>query len=110
MSTAENRFSEIKLDENGLLLDPESWNTNIAEQMASQLGISTLTKDHWEIIDALRVHFDRFGVAPAMHNICQANHQSRDWVHKHFHNCLNAWRVAGLPDPGEEAKAYLSDM
>ena len=110
MSTAEKLLSDIHLDEYGLLLNPEIWDTNIASQMASQLGITRLTKDHWEIIDALRLHFDRFGVAPAMHNICQANHQSRDWVHNHFHNCLNAWRVAGLPDPGEEAKAYLSDM
>jgi tRNA 2-thiouridine synthesizing protein E len=24
-----------------------------------------------------------------------------------FGGCLSLWRVAGLPDPGEEARAYL---
>jgi len=28
--------------------------------------------------------------------------------HMLFPSCLAAWRIAGLPDPGEEAKAYLS--
>jgi len=27
-----------------------------------------------------------------------------------FTTCLGAWRVAGLPNPGEEAKSYLNDM
>jgi len=110
MSTAKSIPLDLNLDENGLLVNPDDWNTVVARQIASQLDIPHLTNEHWKIIDALRMHYARFGVAPAMHNICQSNHKSRDWVHSHFDNCLNAWRVAGLPDPGEEAKSYLSDM
>jgi len=110
MSTAKNISTALQLDENGLLVNSEDWDQDIAIKIASQLGISHLTSDHWKIIDILRLHYARFGVAPAIHNVCHSNHESRDWVHKHFHNCLNAWRVAGLPDPGEEAKSYLSDM
>lgn len=110
MNKSANAFPELTLDENGLLLNPDEWSGTIAEQIAVQLDIPELSKDHWKVIDALRLHYERFGVAPAMHNICQANHKSKDWVRKLFHNCLNAWRVAGLPDPGEEAKSYLSDM
>ena len=110
MSNAQHIPLELHLDENGLLVNPEDWSPTIANQIASQLEIPHLTEEHWKIIKALREHYARFGVAPAMHNICQTNHKQRDWVHNHFHNCLNAWRVAGLPDPGEEAKSYLSDM
>ena len=28
-------------------------------------------------------------------------------VDKLFHSQREAWRVAGLPDPGEEARAYM---
>ena len=112
MNTAETsqHTPAIELDEDGLLLDPEHWNRETALILANQLGIELVTSDHWKVIDALRQHYSRFGVAATIHNICHANHQKEDWVHQLFHSCFNAWRVAGLPDPGEEAKAYLSDM
>jgi len=61
------------------------------------------------VIHALREHYARFGVAPAMSQVCRRQHREPNWVHNLFHTCLNAWRVAGLPNPGEEAKSYLSD-
>lgn len=110
MITVEGNITALQIDENGLLVQPELWDKEVAIFLARRLNIHPLTADHWKIIEALRKHYHRFGTAPTMHNICHANHQSRDWVHKLFHNCFNAWRVAGLPDPGEEAKAYLNDM
>lgn len=110
MYTVESKLPEIQLNEYGLLKDPRIWDREIALILATDLGIAPLTADHWKIIDLLRKHYARFGVAPAMHNICHSIHQDDNWVHCLFNSCLNAWRVAGLPDPGEEAKAYLSDM
>lgn len=97
-------------DEDGLLRDPEQWTEALAQQLADQLGIGKLSQDHWLIIFALRDYFKKFGVAPAMSNICHSQHKDVLWVHNLFSSCLNAWRVAGLPNPGEEAKSYLSDM
>jgi len=110
MNTAIRYLTDIEVDEYGLLRNPLNWNREIALIMAHDLGIDILSADHWKIIDAIRTHYDRFGVAPAMHNICSANHKSEKWVHDLFGSCFNAWRIAGLPDPGEEAKAYLNDM
>lgn len=110
MNAVENHLIEIKIDEYGLLKNPKDWNREVALVIAHDLGIDLLTADHWKVIDAMRLHFDRFGVAPAMHNICHTNHKREEWVHELFGSCFNAWRAAGLPDPGEEAKAYLSDM
>ena len=78
--------------------------------MAQLLGIDRLTQDHWLVIYALRDYFKKFGVAPAMMNVCRGYARDRYWVHDLFNSCLNAWRIAGLPDPGEEAKTYLNDM
>lgn len=110
MNAAETNLIEIQIDEYGLLKDQQNWNREVALVIAHDLGIDVLTADHWKVIDAMRLHFNRFGVAPAIHNICHTNHKTETWVHELFGSCFNAWRAAGLPDPGEEAKAYLSDM
>lgn len=110
MKTSAYKLPEIQLDVDGLLINTQDWDNDIAIVLAHDLNINPLTADHWKIIGALRKHYDRFGVAPAMHNICHTNHKGEDWVHDLFGSCFNAWRVAGLPDPGEEAKAYLNDM
>ena len=110
MNAAENNLTEIQIDAYGLLKNPQDWNREVALVIAHDLKINLLTAEHWKVIDAMRLHFERFGVAPAMHNICRANHKNEEWVHDLFGSCFNAWRVAGLPDPGEEAKAYLNDM
>lgn len=98
------------LDENGLLFDSNDWNESVAEELARLVGISKLSDDHWLVIYSLRDYYARFGVAPSMNNVCHANHKDGLWVHNLFTTCLNAWCVSGLPDPGEEAKSYLSGM
>ena len=98
------------LDDDGLLKNPAQWNETVAREIARQLDIAELTDEHWEVIRALREHHEKFGVAPAMNNVCRQHGRDRHWVHDLFHSCLNAWRVAGLPNPGEEAKTYLNDM
>jgi len=97
------------MDDDGLLLDPRSWSEPLADIMANRIGITQLGDDHWRVIRALRRYYEQFGVAPAMINICHAEHHDEHWVHDLFGTCLNAWRVAGLPNPGEEAKSYLSE-
>lgn len=106
MPTVQER---IDVDENGLLKDPRAWNEAVAQELARRNGIEALTTDHWEIIRTLRDYYAKYGAAPSMHQVCQSHDKDRFWVHDLFHTCLNAWRVAGLPDPGEEAKTYLSD-
>ena len=100
----------LEFDDDGLLKDPAQWSEAAAVEIAHREGIGRLTAEHWEVIRSLREHYARFGVAPAMIQVCRAHGKGGNWVHDLFHSCLNAWRVAGLPNPGEEAKAYLNDM
>jgi tRNA 2-thiouridine synthesizing protein E len=108
MRAAETAFSLPPLDEHGLLVDPGQWSAAVAQALADYHGIGLLGEEHWQVIRALREHYARFGAAPAMIQVCRAQGHDRNWVHDLFHTCLNAWCVAGLPDPGEEAKTYLS--
>lgn len=99
-----------EIDEDGLLVDPNQWNEELANIMAQQIEVAPLTDEHWLVIYALRDYYKKFGVAPSMNNVCHRQGKDKHWVHNLFATCLNAWRVAGLPNPGEEAKSYLSDM
>ena len=98
------------LDDIGLLVDPGDWNELVAEELARLVGIKKLSDEHWLVIYALRDYYAKFGVAPSMNNICHSNHKDGLWIHNLFITCLNAWSISGLPDPGEEAKSYLSSM
>jgi TusE/DsrC/DsvC family sulfur relay protein len=98
------------LDEDGLLRDFNAWNEPLAEALAADSGLGALTEMHWKIIRAMRENFARSGTAPAMHRVCRDAGVPRREVNDLFGYCLVAWRVAGLPNPGEEAKSYLGSM
>ena len=107
MTTA-NKPIDTLLTNEGFMSNPERWNEQVATAIARLDGLPPLTHDHWVIIQALRVHFKRFGPAlPAFSHVCLANHMDKHCVDKLFHSQREAWRVAGLPDPGEEARAYM---
>lgn len=98
------------LDEDGLLIDFSLWNEPLAETLARDAGIGPMTDMHWKIIRAMRSHYAKRGVAPVMQRICSEIEIDRQFVNDLFGYCLVAWQIAGLPNPGEEAKSYLSGM
>ena len=103
-----DRHLDSLLNPDGFLRDPQVWNEAIASAIARQDGLPELTRDHWVIIHALREHYQRFGAAlPAFSHICHENHLGKHCVSRLFRSEREAWRIAGLPDPGEEAKAYV---
>jgi tRNA 2-thiouridine synthesizing protein E len=56
----------------------------------------------------VRDKFFRLGALPNMRRICRETALSRAEIYDLFGGCLSAWRIAGLPNPGEEAQTYLS--
>jgi len=109
LTTTAAPLSEL-FDEDGLIRDFASWSEPLAQALAWEAGIGRLREAHWRIIHAMREHYARLGAAPAMHRVCHDAGIERHEVNELFGYCLVAWRVAGLPNPGEEAKSYLSDM
>ncbi|HHJ16780.1 MAG TPA: hypothetical protein ENJ80_08805 [Gammaproteobacteria bacterium] len=107
MATAHKQFDRRR-DPEEFIRDPEIWSEDIARALARDDGLPGLTRDHWIVIHALREHFHRFGAAPpAFSHICNTHHLGKHCVENLFHGEREAWRIAGLPDPGEEAKAYM---
>jgi tRNA 2-thiouridine synthesizing protein E len=109
MTSATGVPSEL-FDDDGLIRDFASWSEPLADVLAQSEGVGPLTEAHWTIIRAMREQYARRGVAPVMHRVCQQAGIERQQVNELFGYCLVAWRVSGLPNPGEEAKSYLSSM
>lgn len=93
-------------------LGHEPWSEALAERIASEQGISRLTTQHWRVIHTLRQHFIQYGALPPMRFACDINRLAPHCADELFHSPEKAWRIAGLPDPGEEARGYSypSDM
>jgi dissimilatory sulfite reductase related protein len=99
---------KIETDADGFLLHPEDWNELVAAQLAENDGIAPLTDAHWSVIQTLRRHWLEVGGIPPLHHVCVENHLDPHCITALFKDHgREAWRLAGLPNPGEEAKAYL---
>lgn len=99
---------EPQFDQDGFLLAGESWSEQLARHLAVSSGIPELTDDHWRILHYLREHFFAAGTIPPVRNVCRDLSLPDHCEEKLFGNDLKrAWRIAGLPNPGEEAKAYM---
>ena len=94
-------------DADGFLKDPALWTEQIATTIARLDGIQALTDTHFRVIDYLRDHYLHYGTLPVMRHVCLTLQQDRHCVDELFRSPREAWRIAGLPNPGEEAKSYM---
>jgi tRNA 2-thiouridine synthesizing protein E len=107
MATALNQASMTTFDPDGFLHDPAQWSHEWAEQLARQDGLPALGAEHWHVLAYLREHYIRYGAVPSMGQVCWLNGMDRHCMTELFPSPREAWRLAGLPNPGEEAKAYM---
>ena len=59
-------LENIAVNDEGFMTDPSEWTREIAEVIAKQEGIETLTEDHWKIIDFCRETGLESGSAPTL--------------------------------------------
>ncbi|MFH2211492.1 MAG: TusE/DsrC/DsvC family sulfur relay protein [Pseudomonadota bacterium] len=93
-------------DGDGFLTDPGKWNEDLARQLAVEDGVGELKEEHWAIIRFLRENYLQGGL-PAVSHVCHVNHFEHQCLPGLFQSVKSAWRIAGLPNPGEEARAYM---
>ena len=107
-STVTTPGASLSLDTEGFVNDPATWTRESARILAVLNGVGELGAAHWLVIDFIRAYYEKFGVAPLMRRVCRSQHLAPSEVKLLFGDCLTAWKIAGLPNPGEEAKAYMS--
>lgn len=95
-------------DENGFLTDNTEWSRELASQLAKEEGIFSLTMKHWRTINYVRERFLHFEQPPLLRRMCRDTGLDRFEVKSLFGSCRAMWRIAGLPNPGDEARSYMS--
>jgi tRNA 2-thiouridine synthesizing protein E len=96
-----------EFDDDGLLKNPGQWSQPIAEAIAHTDGIGELTEEHWGIINRMRTEYMLFGTVLAVRRLSLGEDHEKRHVHDLFRSYLEAWRLSGLPNPGEPARRYL---
>ncbi|MBL4712808.1 MAG: TusE/DsrC/DsvC family sulfur relay protein [Gammaproteobacteria bacterium] len=102
-----SKTSTTKFDDDGYLLNQHDWHKDLANQIANDEGITLLTDDHWQVIYYIRDYFNRLNSMPPPRRVCRQLGIEGHNIKSMFGSCLAAWRISGLPNPGEEAIAHM---
>lgn len=105
MSNVSNTLTSFDTD--GFMWQPENWDEATARQIAQMDGMGELDEQQITLIRHLRASYQRMGALPAWAHVCHLGGFGPDCMTRLFTDARAAWRIAGLPNPGEEAKAYL---
>lgn len=106
-SLLESKDSHL-FDVDGFFMNPDKWSVPLAKHIAQSDGLGELNPEQLKLIHNLRGEFKKNGSVPALSHICHLGGQDANCMQHLFPSPLLAWRIAGLPNPGEEAKAYMS--
>lgn len=107
MTVIEYTGGRVELDEEGYLTDFEDWNEDVATALARSEGVGTLTGDMLAVINFMRSYYLQYHSFPILNSVCRNVHRPRECVNEEFIDPVKAWRIAGLPEPGQEVLAYL---
>ena len=109
MSDISQSFDDHLFDADGFVLIPDAWSEALANQIAKADGMNELSKVQLELLHTLRDEYKKTSAVTALSHICHLDGQQPDCLQQLFPSPKQAWRLAGLPNPGEEAKAYMSN-
>jgi tRNA 2-thiouridine synthesizing protein E len=102
MPSLKVKDKDIELNEEGFLLLPGQWDTEVAELLAKQEeGIESLCVEHWAVVNYIRDYFLDNNLAPMVRKICQTTGFSLKHIYELFPSgpAKGACKVAGLPKP-----------
>lgn len=91
----------VDVDEDGFIQEPDKWNEMVAAALATTEGITTLTEDHWKVMNYLRKYYLDFGVAPMIRKLCKETGYPLKTIYELFPSgpAKGACKLAGLPKP-----------
>lgn len=101
MAMIEVDGTQVEIDEDGFMADPEHWFEGWAHYVAKQEGIGELTPRHWDVINFLKDYYARTGVAPAIRKLCKESGIPLKEMYELFPTgpAKGACKCAGLPKP-----------
>lgn len=91
----------VAVNEEGFLINPEDWDTDIAAEIAKTEGIDELTPEHWVVIEFCRQRASESGAAPTLRQITQGSNVSTKELFKLFPKgpAKKVAKISGLGKP-----------
>jgi len=101
MSTVTYAGTPVEVDAEGFLTDPDQWNEQIAEQIATENEIGQLTDRHWMVVNYMRKSYLEDGSAPSIRTLGKASGVPIKELYQLFPKgpAKKAAKVAGIPKP-----------
>jgi TusE/DsrC/DsvC family sulfur relay protein len=88
-------------DAEGFFVRPEQWRAEMAETIAHENGITSLTDRHWKVIDFMRAAYLEQGSAPSIRTLGKASGVPIKELYGLFPKgpAKLAAKIAGIPKP-----------
>jgi len=101
MAMVELGGSQLEIDEDGFIQEPDKWNEGVAKDLAKGEGVDDMTDEHWKVVNYLREYYLEFGVAPMIRKLCKSTGFKLNKIYELFPSgpAKGACKVAGLPKP-----------
>ncbi|MBC8216618.1 MAG: TusE/DsrC/DsvC family sulfur relay protein [Candidatus Marinimicrobia bacterium] len=101
MSTREIAGQTIDLTDEGFMTDYTQWNKEIAEILAKEEGIESLTDRHYEVMEFMRKEYEENGTAPSIRKLNKLNVVPTKELYQLFPGgpAKKAAKIAGLTKP-----------
>lgn len=106
MNVIEKEGLKITVDNDGFLARLEDWSEQVARVLARNEGIAELPKDKLDILKFMREYYLEHHFFPMVRSVCKSVDQASGCLTKQFTDPVKAWKIAGLPNPGEEVIAF----
>ena len=108
MPVIEHEGLTITIDEDGFLANLEDWTGTVARVLAAREGIGELSEDKLDILKFMRTYYLKHRFFPIVRFVCKNVNQPRNCVTEQFIDPVKAWKIAGLPNPGDEVNMFKS--
>lgn len=92
---------EVHVDDEGFLTEYDEWDRDLATSLASAIGISELTDEHWKVIEFLRSDYREKGETATLRRVATVGDVPTKQLFQLFPKkpARKMAYVAGLPKP-----------
>jgi tRNA 2-thiouridine synthesizing protein E len=101
MTVAMIANTEVHIDDEGFFQNPEEWNESMAEEIAREAGIESLTERHWMVIRFMRERYLETGSAPSIRSLGKLSGVAIKELYQLFPKgpAKLAAKIGGIPKP-----------
>jgi TusE/DsrC/DsvC family sulfur relay protein len=101
MSTKAYAGTEVTVDDDGFFADARQWREEMAPQIAREVGIGSLTSQHWQVVKFMRHEYEEKGTGPSVRALSKTSGVSIKELYQLFPKgpAKLAAKVAGIPKP-----------